>query len=861
MKCSVCGFEVPLDMNFCGMCGTRQGRECPTCGFVSPSHFAFCGNCGARLLPPAQPAPQPVHLPEPISDPPPAPTPQIIKEGERRIATVLVTDLTGSTHLLEKMGTEAWVTMMNRILHILEGEIYRFGGKVHQFRGDGLVAFFGASTAHEDDPERSVLAGLSMQRAFQSYAQEMQQQSGFELKLRVGISTGEVIVTNLTGRYLAGAEVTQGHAVVVAGLMESSAEPGTVLVSEDTYRLTQKYFGWLEMQPAGGKGIPQPVATYRPLTTRIPNAALPNIASYNPPIVGRENELNTILNRITRLFEAHGGIVTLSGEKGMGKSFIANEVMHFFERQKSLRTKACEGQRTNSNSLDWYQVRCHSYDQIVPYSLWIELLLNWLGKTSDDQPEEISTQLKQECEALWGDEAKEYFPYLARFLSLPIEDAYLEKVKYLEAEPLRQQFFATLRKWIEALAHRAPTVLVLADLHWADPSALELLKYCLPVCENESLLWLISYRPERTAPIWELRHYLETQYPHRLLAIQLNPLSDTEAGQFIDGLVGKRALTGEARKLILKNAEGNPYYIQELVQSLVTRGVLIQDVTKATWHTTRPITSIDLPDSLHNLLLAQIDRLPHEERFVLQMASIIGDEFWSNVLEKVVPAEIDLKNCLISLQRKGFFIERGEVPEIGRQYSFKSNLLQDVAYDTLLSEQKIAAHQKVAEFLENTLNLDFFSQHFGLLAYHYAQARRPNKELFYTLQFAQQTKRVFANEEALRLYNRALELLSQIEVSASNMQHLQAIRANRFEVLRERIDIYQLLGQSKPLQEDAQALLTLAEQLSDDPVFRIDAILAQPGIIFCTTSEQYQACLDIDRRSAAPFSKHWRFAA
>ena len=480
-------------MKFCGMCGTRLARDCPACGFANPPDHRFCGQCGTRLsdqLGPAQP-PQlqfPVEAEVP-THPPPAP---IQLEGERRLATVILADVTGSTDLLEQIGTEAWVEIMNRVLHILEAEIYRFGGEVDQFRGDGLVAFFGAKSAHEDDPERAVLAGLAMQTAIKPYAAELTEQEGIDLQLRVGVNTGEVIVASVGDSRQYSEDTAMGEGIALAARMETAAEAGTVLVSENTYRLVQSQFEWKPLGEITVKGVSQPVAVYRPLAPRPDADGLPRLQTYglSIPLIGRKVEFRTLKGCVEDLYDGRGGIVIVTGDKGLGKSFLVAEVRHHFARHGALLAEAhaagSVGDRPERGPapLTWLRGRCRSYDQSWPFSMWLDLLRGWLGMREGEPKEETRDRFRRQAELLWGDRLAEHYPYLATFLSLPLEDVFAERVKHLDAEGLRQQFFFALRSWVEAMAKRGPLVLAFADVHWADTTSLDLLKYCLPLCDD-----------------------------------------------------------------------------------------------------------------------------------------------------------------------------------------------------------------------------------------------------------------------------------------------------------------------------------------------------------------------------------------
>jgi predicted ATPase len=434
---------------------------------------------------------------------------------------------------------------------------------------------------------------------------------------------------------------------------------------------------------------------------------------------------------------------------------------------------------------------------------------------------------------------------------LPLEEPFAEQVRHLDAEGLRQQFFPTIRAWIEAMAQSGPLVMQFSDMQWADTTSLELLRYCLPLCDEESLLWLLVYRPERTSPVWEFSHYMETEYPHRLTPIALSPLDDTESGAFIDELVGAGALPDETRNLVISKAEGNPYYIGELIRSLIAQGALVQEAATGKWRATRRVDSLDLPDSLQNLLLARIDRLLPEERYVLQMAAVIGSVFWSGVLEALAEHKPEsrtralntarLRDHLTALQREQLIHERGLVAELGMEYVITSNLLRDVAYESLLSAQRVVYHKEVAEYLEHNLGERSLPQFYGVLAFHYRHAGELPKELLYTLLAAEQAQRIYANVEAVEYYTRALNILDEMGKQIIRDEQLYAVQTQRLEVLNGRRRVYYLLGNFGEARADAESMLRLARQLPDEPAWLIDALLQQPGVEHWQTREELES--------------------
>ncbi|MFP4393963.1 MAG: ATP-binding protein [Anaerolineales bacterium] len=810
--------------------------------------------------------------------------------GERRIATILVVDVWHSTDLLERVGTEDWVEIMNQLLQLLESKVHHFGGEVDQFRGDGLIAFFGATSAHEDDPERAILAALWMQKAVKTYAAELEERYDVDLRIRVGINTGEVIVTSV-GNQEYREDTAMGEAITIAARMESAAEAGTVLVSENTYRLARSQFEWESLGEIRVKGVSEPLHVYRPVAPHADAMWSQGMYSYGfaIPLIGRQHEFRILKTCIEDLYDGRGGIAMVTGDKGSGKSFLVAHVRQYFERQGMLFAEA-QSRDVNPSPADaanaapscpprvtWLRGRCRSYDQSWPYTVWVDLLQDWLGmrytepmqvgRSPDLHKEEIAARLRQRSEALWGAQFTEYYPSLATFLSLPLEEEFQERVRHLSAEGVQRQFFLAARSWVEALGKRGPLVLTFADMHWADTSSLELLTHCLPLCDTEPLLWLLVFRPDRASPVWSFHHYLETEYPHRLSALSIPPLTEEQSVEFISRLIGAGTLPQETLQLVVRKAEGNPYYIKELVNALVAQGVLIHDPETGQWQSTRPVTTLDLPDSLQNLLLARIDRLAAEERQVLQVASVVGTVFWWNVLHSMVNGITDgpakLKDYLTVLQRRQLIHERRRVPELGREYAFNSSLIRDVAYDSLLRSQREAYHRQAADYLEGLLasveglTSSTAPQRYGMVAYHYEQAGALDKALVYTLKAAKQAETFYANTEALGHYHHALELLDELAAripaapagDESAEEARRELLRQRFEVLNHRRAVYYLLGELESGRADARAMLDLARQLEDHPELLVDALLEQPGVGNVQGREELEAGIEMARQA------------
>lgn len=844
MLCPECGFENPSSNHYCGQCGARLTQVCARCAASNPLAYRYCGQCGtplgeaaAALLPEAAQAavrraqaavsPGPDGRDAPVEEErADASQPEQIAqlEGERRLATIILADVQGSTNLFEQIGTEAWVRMMNHIFQLLESAIYRFGGEVDQFRGDGLVAFFGATSAHEDDPERAILAALAMQEAMRSYAGELAERGvsgdgpGIDVKLRVGVNTGEVIVANIGDRRRHAEDTAMGEAIALAARMETAAEPGTVLVSENTYRLVAAQFEWKALGEISVKGVSRPVSVYRPLGATVDDERALRLETLGDSalLIGREREYQALTDAVQKLRGGRGGIVLLTGGEGMGKSHLVSHVRQRVARDNALLAEANGGYRP----LGWLWGQCRSYEQSWPYSMWLDLGRRWLGVRKTGPSIETREILRRQAETLWSEQIDEYYPYLARMLSLPLEPEYAQWVDGLGAEALRQAFFVAVQSWVEAMARTGPLVLVFEDVHWADPASIELLEYCLPVCDRANVLWIILLRADRASPAWELCQRIETTYPHRLDRVAMVPLNETESRALIDQMIGEHALPSGLRDQVVRKAGGNPYYIQEYLRSLIRMGTLAQDADTGLWKMRDPTdegvdTLLEPPDTLRSLLSARLDNLEPSERRVLQMAAVIGETFWEDVLRVLVSGEEGLAARLTALQRAQLIREVGQSPHLGMEYRFHSSLIRDVAYDGILQAQRVRCHRQVADRLAQPSGEGILGQYYGLVAYHYRHADEPRRELFYTVSAAEHAQEMYANAEALEYYDRSLTLLDGLgQEDAAALGRLSDDW--RLETLRGLGQIHFVAGRLTEAEERFREAIALAQEMGAD---------------------------------------------
>lgn len=748
-------------------------------------------------------------LREKMADVGPAGPDALQLRGERRQATVILADVKGSTALAERVDTETWVGIMNRVFQILGTEIYRYGGEIDQYRGDGLVAFFGVPTAHEDDPERALLAALAMQESIAAYATELEESQGVELLLRIGMNTGEVIAATVGDRRQHAEDTAMGRAIALAARMESAAEPGTVLVTEATYHLVQPLFEWLPLGEITVKGVSAPVRIYRPLVHKGLRGKGRGIAGLSSPLVGRDEQIYALQDAIARLQAGQGGIVTVVGEAGIGKSRLVAEVRHSAIARRGQPSTARQAPSPTPAPLRWIEGRCLSYGGSIAYLLWLDVLQGLLGVTQDAPPASVRDALHEAVRTLCPDRMADVYPFLCRLMSLPLSSENELALRGLEGETLQLVTFRAIEILIECAALRRPLVVVCEDLHWADPTSLTLLEQLLALTGRTPLLLICVLRPERDHDCWRIRETAARLHHANHTDLWLGPLSSTESGELVSHLLHIEDLAPGIRQRILEHAEGNPFYVEEILRSLIDSGAIVYDevsdpstgLKTGRWQAVRDEGDIAIPDTLHGVLVARIDRLQKETRRVLQLASVIGRVFFHRVLAAIAREERALEVRLSALQQQQLIRERARLPEL--EYIFKHHLTQEAAYGSLLHSERRVYHRQVAEALEQ-LFPDRVEEQVGLLAYHWEQAGETERAIPCLRRAGEQAAAHYANAEALDYFTRALALMPGDDL------------AGRYSLLLAREGVYDHLGERKSQREDLTRLEQLVEALDDD---------------------------------------------
>jgi class 3 adenylate cyclase/tetratricopeptide (TPR) repeat protein len=692
---------------------------CPSCRLENADDARFCNRCGTRL-----------HAPAPV-------------EGERKLATVLFADVVRSTAHAERLDAEDWAAVMNGAFSFMNATVARYGGTVGRLMGDAVLAFFGAPVAHEDDAERAVRAGLELVRGAAAYAATVRARHGIEFELRVGIHSGTAVLAYV-GDEVRAEYTAMGDTANVAARLQAAAEPGAVLISGDTLALVR---GLFDVEARGGlmlKGKQSEVETHRVLGVRAVPGQRRGLEGLHSALVGRDAEMAVLRDRLTALGEGTGAVVVLVGEAGLGKSRLV-----------------AEARESRPEGVAWQESRAVSYGQSVPYHPWQQLGRGLVGVVDGDAPATIRGKLRDFQQRLGLPE--ENRPLYEAMLAVETDASRLA-LAGLDGDALVQRIGDAVVSAVRAMIHqgdrRLPLVLCFDDLHWADPASLELLAQVATLAFSEPLLLVCLLRPDRKAPSWGWLDRVAGSTGSLFTRLDLVPLHADDSRRLLGNLLHVEGLPDSVRELILERAEGNPFFLEEVLRSLIDSGHIVRQ--DETWRATADIRDARIPATLAGVLSARIDRLPDVTKRVAQTAAVLGRIFPYRALTVVcgeAPEPERVANVdphLGTLTYEELVREKTVIPE--REYIFKHALTQEAAYGLLLRQRRRDLHGRAGRVLEE-LYRDRQEELAPVLAHHFHEGGDLEKTTAYSLRAAERAVQLYALTEAAAHYERALAAL------------------------------------------------------------------------------------------------------
>ena len=723
MNCSKCHFENPDTQKFCGRCGAELAKVCSDCGKTNPPDYSFCGECGHTL----DLIVREKGIPE--------------AEGERKHITVLFSDLSGFTSLSEKLDPEQVKEMMSRIFGEVAQIVDHYEGVIEKYIGDAIMAVFGTPKIHEDDPIRAVRAALDINDFIKSAGPEMSEIAGKPIMMHTGINTGLAVIgeANLEKGILG----VLGDTINVASRLMNLARPGEIVIGQNTYRLVRDFFSLEKMAPVRVKGKSEKIQAYRliGMKAKVEESKRPSKGRMSSQIVGRDAELSVLHYCLERLFADKGTVVSIIGEAGIGKSRLIEDSFHYARKNGDLHQTV------------WLQGSTLSYGQTISYWPFIEIFSNYCNITEEDDDTTAREKLETKVIGMFGKEANEVLPYIASLMNLEAKAQYRERTTYLDGDAMRRQIFLATHKFFESLSLSKPLVLVFEDLHWMDESSGALLEHIIPLVKKRAILIVMLYRPDHETPAIRLRKVIDEKYSDSHQEIRIAPLRNSDSLKLVGNLLSTENLPSPEWQEIIGRSQGNPFFIEEVIRSLIDSGAIIKNRTTGECRATEKMAICSIPDTLQGLIIARIDRLDQEAKRVLRSASVVGRCFLYRVLSSVETLESKLDKALEQLQSTEIIRENKKMPEL--EYIFTHALVQQATYESILLKNRKFLHREVGHAIE-TMFENRLEEFYGLLAYHFAKAEAWEKAHEYLMAAGDQAGKIAADSEALIHYKEAL---------------------------------------------------------------------------------------------------------
>jgi len=779
MRCPRCQHENEAGAKFCEECATPLARKCANCGRQLSATAKFCPECAhpSRLTPETATAPRfaspesytPKHLAERIL------TSKSALEGERKQVTVLFADLKGSMELLADRDPEEARRLLDPVLEYMMEAVHRYEGTVNQVMGDGIMALFGAPLAHEDHAVRACYAALRMQETVARYADGVFRSHGVTVRIRVGLNSGDVVVRAI-GSDLHMDYTAVGQTTHLAARMEQLADPATTLLTPDTLRLAE---GYVQVKPRGPvpvKGLADPVEVYEltgasAVRSRLQAAAARGLSRF----VGRDGEMEQLRHVLEQAGQGRGQVAAIVGEPGVGKSRLVFELTH------------------SHRVAGWLLLEAGSvsYGKATSYLPVITLLKGYFRIGDRDTYRDIREKMTGKLLTL--DRALEpTLPALLALLDVPVDDPQWEA---LDPPRRRQRTLEAVKRLLLRETQLQPLLVVFEDLHWIDSETQALLERLVESLPTARALLLVNYRPEYSHG-WGSRTYY-TQ-------LRLDALPPESAGALLDGLLGPDASVEPLKSLLAGRTGGNPLFLEESVRTLVETKTLLG--ARGAYRLAQPLETIQVPATVQAILAARIDRLPPEEKRLLDTAAVIGTHFSFALLEAIAEAsEEALRQGLTHLQAAEFLYEASLFPDL--EYTFKHALTHEVAYGSLLHERRCALHARIVEAIER-LYPDRLEEQTERLAHHALRGALWPRAVQYLRRAGQRAVDRNAFGQVTAYFEEALQALAHLPPS----RETEELRFDLTLGLRYGLGP---LGELDRALDYSRRALTLAEALGD----------------------------------------------
>ena len=727
MHCPECQFENREGVEFCEECGAKLELKCPHCRAKIPLARKFCGECGYDFKS-AKEIPDKISETESLLFPPfKKKTSSVVAPiiGERKHVTVLFSDLSSYTALSERLDPEDAKVITNNIFNEISKIISKYEGFIEKYVGDAIMALFGAQVAYEDNPIRAIKAAKDIHAAVKALSPKYEGKVGQPLSMHPGINTGLVVTGELDEQK--GTHGISGNTINLASRLSNLAEAGEIVVDSDTCRQAEGYFTFESLGLKEVKGKARPVQVYKVLTLKEKPVKLHRLSGLRSRLIGRKAELKELSEAAERLREGKGTIFSICGGAGTGKSRLVEEFKSTLNLEK----------------IQWLEGHSYPYAQNIPYFPLIDLLNRVLKIQEGNQHEDFRERIESRIEGLVG-KKKDVVPYIGGLYALSYPEVDIVSPEFWKSR--LQHAALTI---ISDLAKKAPTIFCLEDLHWADPSFVELLRNALLRIRQPAIV-LCVYRPTITL----LTSHQLSSIGKNFQKISLQDLSHSESQEMLESLLRKGTIPSFLRQLVQDKAEGNPFYLEELVNSLIDSKTLIQENSE--WKFTKSLMESDISSTIHGVISSRLDRLEKETKRVLQEASVIGRVFLYQILNKITIIKHDIDEDIRSLEQLDLIRTKFLQPDI--EYIFKHALTQEVVYNGLLKKERRKIHERIGLVIEQLFQ-NRLPEYYETLAFHFSKSQSFQKAIDYLVKSAEKSYKRYALEESNQYYKRAFEIL------------------------------------------------------------------------------------------------------
>jgi class 3 adenylate cyclase/tetratricopeptide (TPR) repeat protein len=781
MNCPECKIELPDDALFCNKCGNKLELHCQACGRANPSGSNFCLKCGHSLTSLTETAlPKDLSFDEKLRKIqkylPGGLTEKILSqrdriEGERRHVTIMFVDMKGFTPLTEKLGPEVTFSLMDKVFELLIHKVHDYEGTVNEMRGDGVLAFFGAPIALEDAPQRAIRSSLAIHRELTRFNDKIKSEKNIPpILVRIGINSGPVVVGTV-GNDLRVQFTAVGDTINMAARMEQLAEPGTTYVTEDTFKLTEGFFRFECLGEKEIKGKEKPLSVYRVIapstrTTRFDVSAERGLSKF----IGRERELELLLDSFDRAKAGRGQAVSIMGEAGVGKSRL------LYEFRKAVANE----------EVTFFEGKCLSYSRGVAYHPIIDILKSSFLIEDGEADSDITEKVKRGLSLLGTDEAST-LPYLLELLS--VQESGIDKI-FMSPDAKKERIVGALQRIILKAAERRPVVYAFEDLHWMDKSSEDAAKYLLESIPGARVLLIFTYRPE-FVHTWGGKSFHSQ--------VNLNRLSNRESLTMVANILGSDNIASDLQDLILEKTEGVPFFIEEFVRSLRDMGII--ERTNYTYHLPKDLDRVAIPSTIQDVIMARVDSLPVPAKDVLQAGSVIEREFTYELIKAVTELpEQELLSHLSVLKDGELLYERGIFPQ--STFVFKHALTREVVYDSILEKRRKLLHDRIGYTIE-AINADTVGDYYGALVEHFVAGDSHEKAATYARLAGKKAEKTASLNDAILYSEKGIASLERLPASNGVEKKIVDARTVLGVYLLQMADLYKAKEAVDPIVEKA----------------------------------------------------------